>query len=83
MTVLKATVPPKGYMAHVLGYTLHSLLAAVADHPEAPGALDESVEPILGVLEADILGYIAEEKEVGGAYEPRISCSAPCVCNGG
>ena len=31
LDVLESALPPRGYMAHVLGYTLHAVLAGVVE----------------------------------------------------
>lgn len=68
----------KGFQRHVLGYTLHALLLRVLGQdspkdrslgPDAalhPGALDYCLEDMLSIVEADILGEVAEEKEAEG-----------------
>ncbi|KAG9451956.1 hypothetical protein H6P81_004860 [Aristolochia fimbriata] len=60
--VLKSTLR-RGYELHVLGYTLNFILAKMATD-FLPGKLDYCLEEILVVAENDILGDVAEEKEV-------------------
>lgn len=55
----------QGFQSHVLGFTLHALLAA--QHGSArgvrPGDWDEALGVIAPLLAADIFGVAAEEKE--------------------
>ncbi|OMO92169.1 Down-regulated-in-metastasis protein [Corchorus capsularis] len=60
--VLRATLK-RGFMQHVLGYTLHFILSKTISE-SAYGSLDYCLEDLLSVVENDILGDVAEEKEV-------------------
>lgn len=53
----------KGYMLHVLGYTLYAVLQVVAPKT-APGDLDHCLPLLLDVFMADALGATAKQKEV-------------------
>ncbi|XP_010938573.1 uncharacterized protein [Elaeis guineensis] len=53
----------RGYELHVLGYTLNFILSKTLVHPTI-GKLDYCLEELLLVAENDILGDVAEEKEV-------------------
>lgn len=53
----------RGYELHVLGYTLHYLLSKIIT-AEMNGSLDYCLQDLLAVVESDILGDIAEQKEV-------------------
>ena len=72
----------RGFMTHVLGATLHSLLEACvpgADPEDVEDALDE----IMPIIDADVFGRAAEEREVEairGAYkEARRSRAHECL----
>ncbi|XP_068649715.1 uncharacterized protein [Aristolochia californica] len=60
--VLKSTLR-RGYELHVLGYTLNFILSKMLTN-FLPGKLDYCLEELLVVAENDILGDVAEEKEV-------------------
>ncbi|XP_050219970.1 uncharacterized protein LOC126670312 [Mercurialis annua] len=60
--VLRATLK-RGYELHVLGYTLNFILSKFLSNPIC-GKLDYCLEDLLFVVENDILGDVAEEKEV-------------------
>ena len=62
--VLRSACPPKGFTAHVLGFTLHALLEGLAKGGVPPGALDASLPLILPFVEADVFGGASEAKEV-------------------
>lgn len=47
---LPAACPPKGFTAHVLGYTVHAVIEAVAQVGQ-PGCLDDSLLMILPLME--------------------------------
>ena len=47
---LAAACPPKGYTAHVLGYTVHAVIEGVAAVGQ-PGCLDDSLLQILPLME--------------------------------
>ena len=53
----------KGFQIHVLGFSLHYLLAKLVPVCE-PGALDYCAAPLVRALLADIFGEAAEKKEV-------------------
>ncbi|XP_021894298.1 U3 small nucleolar RNA-associated protein 20 [Carica papaya] len=60
--VLRATLK-RGYELHVLGYTLYFILSKyLMNH--SGGSLDYCLEDLISVVENDILGEVAEEKEV-------------------
>ncbi|KAK6941811.1 U3 small nucleolar RNA-associated protein 20, N-terminal [Dillenia turbinata] len=59
--VLRATLKC-GYEVHVLGYTLHYILSKSLSNPVI-GKLDYCLEDLIAVVENDILGDVAEEKE--------------------
>ncbi|KAF5740542.1 small subunit processome component 20 isoform X1 [Tripterygium wilfordii] len=60
--VLRATLK-RGFELHVLGYTLNFILSQFISDPIS-GKLDYCLEDLLSVIENDILGDVAEEKEV-------------------
>ncbi|KAF5199197.1 Small subunit processome component 20-like protein [Thalictrum thalictroides] len=60
--VLRGTLK-RGYEMHVLGYTLNFILLKALPSPSI-GKLDYCLEELLSVAENDILGDVAEEKEV-------------------
>ena len=62
LRVLRATLK-RGYELHVLGYTLNFILSKSLSTPVI-GKLDYCLEDLLSVVEKDILGNVAEEKEV-------------------
>ncbi|KAK6941816.1 U3 small nucleolar RNA-associated protein 20, N-terminal [Dillenia turbinata] len=62
VSVLRATLK-RGYEVHVLGYTLHYILLKSLSNP-VMGKLDYCLEDLIAVVENDILGDVAEEKEV-------------------
>uniref|UniRef100_J3L1D9 Uncharacterized protein n=1 Tax=Oryza brachyantha TaxID=4533 RepID=J3L1D9_ORYBR len=53
----------RGYELHVLGYTLHYLLSKTITS-DINGRLNYCLEDLLAVVESDILGDVAEQKEV-------------------
>lgn len=53
----------RGFELHVLGYTLHYLLSKNIT-ADMYGRLDYCVEDLLAVVESDLLGDVAEQKEV-------------------
>ena len=57
------TALSRGYQLHVLGYTVHSLLAHISTKH---GDLDECVKDIVDVLIGDIFGVTGTEKESEG-----------------
>jgi U3 small nucleolar RNA-associated protein 20 len=61
--VLRGTLK-RGYELHVLAYTLNFILSKSILIPNS-GKLDYCLEDLLSVVENDILGDVAEEKEVG------------------
>lgn len=60
--VMRTTLK-RGYELHVLGYTLNFILSKFLSTPVC-GKLDYCLEDLLSVVENDILGDVAEEKEV-------------------
>ncbi|BBN08979.1 U3 small nucleolar RNA-associated protein 20 [Marchantia polymorpha subsp. ruderalis] len=53
----------KGFEVHVLGYTLNSILVKLLPTVQI-GAIDYCLDQLLDVLENDIMGEVAEEKNV-------------------
>ncbi|KAL6615458.1 hypothetical protein ACP70R_037728 [Stipagrostis hirtigluma subsp. patula] len=53
----------RGFELHVLGYTLHYLLSK-AITSDMNGKLDYCLEDLLAVVDSDLLGDVAEQKEV-------------------
>ncbi|XP_038874757.1 LOW QUALITY PROTEIN: small subunit processome component 20 homolog [Benincasa hispida] len=53
----------RGYEMHVLGYTLNFILSKLFTGP-AIGKIDYLLDDLISVAEKDILGEVAEEKEV-------------------
>ena len=50
--VLRSALPDRGFTAHVLGYTLHSVLEGVAPAAaEQPGCIDDCLPMILPIIE--------------------------------
>ncbi|KAL2955225.1 hypothetical protein AAZX31_18G015600 [Glycine max] len=62
LKVLQSTLR-RGYELHVLGYTLNFILSKCLSSPVA-GKIDYCLEDLLSVIENDILGDVAEQKEV-------------------
>ncbi|KAK8473806.1 hypothetical protein PHAVU_001G253000 [Phaseolus vulgaris] len=60
--VLQSTLK-RGYELHVLGYTLNFILSKCLSTPVI-GKIDYCLEDLLSVIENDILGDVAEQKEV-------------------
>ena len=55
---LRSALPPYGYTAHVLGYTVHSVLQGVAPKLSAePGSIDDCLPMILPVIEVRSLFF--------------------------
>ena len=81
----------RGFMVHVLGATLHSILdATIKTSPEGsrhetdPEDVDDALEEIIPVLDADVFGRAAQEREevaaIRGAYkEARRSRAHECL----
>ncbi|GMH39887.1 hypothetical protein BSKO_07791 [Bryopsis sp. KO-2023] len=63
MIVLKAALPEKGFSVHVLGFTMHAVLEAVAESTAA-GDADAVVNLVLPIIDAELFGEVAEAKEV-------------------
>lgn len=57
------TTLTRGYELHVLGYTVNFILSKVSPSLDI-GDIDYCVQPLLEVAENDIMGEVAEEKEV-------------------
>ena len=78
--VVSSACPARGYTAHVLGYTVHATLQGVVKGPHwTPGALDDCLDLILPLMEADLFGDIAEAKEVdafAAHYKEAKRCKA-------
>ncbi|KAK9808411.1 hypothetical protein WJX73_001754 [Symbiochloris irregularis] len=65
LDVLQSALPSRGYTAHVLGFTAHSVLAAMAKaHSDREGLLDECTPRVLAILEEQVFGLVGEEKGV-------------------
>eukprot|EP00850_Spirogloea_muscicola_P013633 SM000093S24444 [mRNA] locus=s93:494111:510484:+ [translate_table: standard] len=63
LEVLAGTLD-RGYMMHILGYTVHAILYKMAPVLR-PGEIDEaSLDKLLSVIENDVMGEVAEEREV-------------------
>ncbi|XP_027334628.1 small subunit processome component 20 homolog isoform X2 [Abrus precatorius] len=60
--VLQSTLK-RGYELHVLGYTLNFILSKCLSSPVV-GKIDYCLDDVLSVIENDILGDVAEQKEV-------------------
>ena len=60
--VMRTTLK-RGYELHVLGYTLNFILAKFLSTP-VRGKLDYCMNDLLSIVENDILGDVAEEKDV-------------------
>jgi U3 small nucleolar RNA-associated protein 20 len=60
--VLKGSLT-KGFEVHVLGYTLYSVLVKLLETVKV-GEIDYSLPLLLEILENDIMGEVAEEKNV-------------------
>ncbi|KAK2393598.1 ARM repeat superfamily protein [Trifolium repens] len=60
--VLRSTLK-RGYELHVLGYTLYFILSKCLSSPVC-GKIDYCLGDLLSVIENDILGDVAEQKEV-------------------
>lgn len=79
--VLSATLPNRGFTAHVLGYTVHAVLEAVSEKAaQYPGSLDDAVDILIPIIENDMFGDVAEAKEVdafSANYKETKRCKAP------
>ncbi|XP_010532760.1 PREDICTED: small subunit processome component 20 homolog isoform X2 [Tarenaya hassleriana] len=53
----------RGFELHVLGYTVNFILSKCLSNPLC-GKLDDCLEDLLAVVETDIFGDVAEQKEV-------------------
>eukprot|EP00271_Cylindrocystis_brebissonii_P004463 TRINITY_DN1612_c2_g3_i1.p1 TRINITY_DN1612_c2_g3~~TRINITY_DN1612_c2_g3_i1.p1 ORF type:complete len:2175 (-),score=483.44 TRINITY_DN1612_c2_g3_i1:572-6958(-) len=62
LEVLQSTLQ-RGFEVHVLGYTLHAILYKMAP-TLIPGDVDYCLAGLLEVLENDVMGAVADEKEV-------------------
>ncbi|XP_020872517.1 U3 small nucleolar RNA-associated protein 20 isoform X2 [Arabidopsis lyrata subsp. lyrata] len=62
VNILRAILK-RGSEVHVLGYTLNSILSKCLSNPTC-GKLDHCLGDLLAVVETDILGEVAEQKEV-------------------
>ncbi|KAL5061396.1 hypothetical protein RYX36_033000 [Vicia faba] len=60
--VLRSTLK-RGYELHVLGYTLNFILSNCLSNA-ASGKIDDCLEDLLSIIENDIFGAVAEQKEV-------------------
>ena len=76
----------RGFMTHVLGATLHSILDATIGVEDGadPEDVDDALEEIVPVLDADVFGRAAQEREevasIRGAYkEARRSRAHECL----
>ena len=76
----------RGFMVHVLGATLHSILDATIGVEDGadPEDVDDALEEIVPVLDADVFGRAAQEREevaaIRGAYkEARRSRAHECL----
>ncbi|KAL4521880.1 hypothetical protein Ndes2526B_g01987 [Nannochloris sp. 'desiccata'] len=80
LEVLRSALPDRGYTAHILGYTVHAVLEAVASAAaQEPGSLDDCLPMILPVIEKDLFGHTAEAKEVdafAASYKEAKRCRA-------
>ncbi|KAI8107974.1 hypothetical protein M9434_006006 [Picochlorum sp. BPE23] len=78
--VLKTSLPLRGFTAHVLGYTFHDVLHAVAPAAqEAPGCLDACVPAMVPIIEGDLFTDIADAKEASAfssSYKESKRCKA-------
>ncbi|GAB2249577.1 hypothetical protein Droror1_Dr00012936 [Drosera rotundifolia] len=62
LKILKTTLK-RGYELHVLGFSVNFVLSKGINNPSG-GELDCCLDDLLNVVECDILGDVAEEKEV-------------------
>eukprot|EP00850_Spirogloea_muscicola_P011766 SM000074S21676 [mRNA] locus=s74:346390:362774:- [translate_table: standard] len=63
LEVLAGTLD-RGYMMHILGYTVHAILYKMAPVLR-PGEIDDtSLNKLLSIIENDVMGEVAEEREV-------------------
>ncbi|XP_058732408.1 U3 small nucleolar RNA-associated protein 20-like isoform X2 [Vicia villosa] len=60
--VLRSTLK-RGYELHVLGYTLNFILSKCLSNAVS-GKIDDCLEDLLSIIENDIFGAVAEQKEV-------------------
>eukprot|EP00803_Ostreobium_quekettii_P010225 evm.model.scf_622.2 EVM.evm.TU.scf_622.2 scf_622:22710-43215(-) len=78
LKVLVSALPDRGYTVHVLGHTLHAVLSAVAGTAE-PGDIDDAVNIILPVVDAELFGEVAEAKDAvqfSSSYKEAKTCQA-------
>jgi hypothetical protein len=78
-SVLRACLPDKGFTAHVIGFTVAAVLAALNTRCEVHGHLDSSVPLILPLIENDLFGQVSEAKEAtnfASAYKEAKRCRA-------
>ncbi|KAI9030419.1 armadillo-type protein [Hyaloraphidium curvatum] len=57
------TALTRGPQLHVLAFTVHALLASVVPKAQ-PGSLDHCIGDVTEILQQDLFGVVAEEKEV-------------------
>jgi hypothetical protein len=57
-SVLRACLPDRGFTAHVIGFTVAAVLAALNSRCEVHGHLDSSVPLILPLIENDLFGQV-------------------------
>eukprot|EP00890_Picochlorum_soloecismus_P003078 jgi/Picsp_1/3771/NSC_06606-R1_u3 snornp protein utp20 len=78
--VLRSSLPPRGFTAHVLGYTFHQVLQSVAPAArDNPGCLDCCIDQTLVIIEDDLFGETAEAKEASefaSSYKESKRCKA-------
>lgn len=61
--VLIATLPQRGYTAHVLSYTLDKVLGSIDPSVHPPGVFDEILQPLVSVIDDECFGPIGESKD--------------------
>lgn len=79
--MLIASLPQRGYTAHVLGYTLDKILSAI-DPTQHPGVFNEVVLPVIGYIEEESFGSTGEAKdatEYGGGIREVKKRPAPVI----
>ena len=79
--VLQASLPDRGFTAHVLGYTVHAVIEGVSEEAATkPGSLDDILDLVLPIIENEMFGVVSEAKEVdafAANYKETKRCRAP------
>lgn len=86
-SVLRACLPDKGFTAHVIGFTVAAVLAALTSKCEVHGHLDSSVPLVLPLI-GEAAGCAPRAHAAGATWDGRVWCAwarrvrdapAPCM----